>query len=199
MKFDAYAVAHESEELILADRLRRMEDATSLMIIERIWAMPNANTFSIPPIAKLLKEEVGSGFWVDPFARNSAWATVTNDINPDTSAQFHLDAVEFLQKFETSSVDGVLFDPPYSPRQIKEVYDAIGIPLTMETTQARFWARVKDEIARVVKPGGKVISCAWNSMGIGQSRGFTITRILLVPHGGWHNDTIVTVEVKQHE
>jgi len=26
--------------------------------------------------------------------------------------------------------------------------------------------------------------------------GFEVTRVLLVPHGGWHNDTIVTVEVK---
>ena len=27
--------------------------------------------------------------------------------------------------------------------------------------------------------------------------GFEIEEILLVPHGGWHNDTIVTVERKQ--
>ena len=27
----------------------------------------------------------------------------------------------------------------------------------------------------------------------------TIERILLVPHGGWHNDTICTVEVKTRE
>ena len=26
--------------------------------------------------------------------------------------------------------------------------------------------------------------------------GFELTRVLLVPHGGLHNDTIVTVEVK---
>jgi hypothetical protein len=29
--------------------------------------------------------------------------------------------------------------------------------------------------------------------------GFNITRILLVPHGGWHNDTICTVEVKRKQ
>lgn len=36
----------------------------------------------------------------------------------------------------------------------------------------------------------------WNSGGIGNKYGFEITRILLVPHGGWHNDTICTVEIK---
>lgn len=54
----------------------------------------------------------------------------------------------------------------------------------------------KKQIARIVKHGGKVISFGWNSGGIGKKLGFEITRILLVPHGGHHNDTIVTVETK---
>ena len=32
--------------------------------------------------------------------------------------------------------------------------------------------------------------------GIGKKYGFEIEEILLVPHGGWHNDTIVVVERK---
>jgi hypothetical protein len=31
---------------------------------------------------------------------------------------------------------------------------------------------------------------------MGKTNGFEIEEILLVPHGGWHNDTIVTVERK---
>lgn len=45
--------------------------------------------------------------------------------------------------------------------------------------------------------GGKVITFGWNSGGIGKTNGFEISRILLVPHGGWHNDTICTVEIKK--
>ena len=56
---------------------------------------------------------------------------------------------------------------------------------------------LKNEIARVVKSGGKVISFGWNSGGIGKKNGFDIERILLVPHGGPHNDTIVTVDIKR--
>lgn len=47
-----------------------------------------------------------------------------------------------------------------------------------------------------MKVGGKVISFGWNSGGIGMKYGFEIERILLVAHGGWHNDTICTIERK---
>ena len=108
-----------------------------------------------------------------------------------------MDALDFLRMFEDESVDGVLYDPPYSNRQVSEVYKGVGLPVTNETTQSTFWSRQKKEIARILKPGGKVISFGWNSGGVGKKRNFEILRVLLVPHGGHHNDTIVTVEVKK--
>lgn len=53
-----------------------------------------------------------------------------------------------------------------------------------------------DEIARIVAPGGLVISFGWDSTGMGKGRGFETVEILLVNHGACHNDTIVTVERK---
>ena len=41
-----------------------------------------------------------------------------------------------------------------------------------------------------------MICCGWNSEGIGKKRGFEILEVLLVPHGGSHNDTIVVVNRK---
>ena len=108
-----------------------------------------------------------------------------------------MDALDFLKQFEDESVNGVLFDSPFSNRQIVECYKNVGKHIFQETTQASFWGNLKKEIARIVKPKGKVISFGWNSGGIGKTNGFIITRILLVAHGGWHNDTICTVEVKQ--
>jgi len=163
------------------------------MQIERKWAMPNSETFSIKPIKELLQKEVDDGIWLDPFARNSKIATITNDLNPNCDTDYHMEATDFLKMFPNEYADGVLFDPPYSPRQIKECYEGIGIKEF--NTKMDFYSNVKDEIARVVKPGGKVISFGWNSMGMGKNRGFEIKRILLVPHGGAKNDTIVTVEV----
>lgn len=107
-----------------------------------------------------------------------------------------MDALDFLKMFNDSSVDGILYDPPYSPRQVSECYQNFGLEITMKTTQASFWANHKKEIARILKKGGKVITFGWNSGGIGKTYGFKIERILLVPHGGWHNDTICVVEVK---
>mgnify|MGYP003765580459 FL=1 len=166
------------------------------MIIERKWSMPNKNTFQIKPIKELLKEEMNDGIWIDPFANSSKLATITNDLNPDYDTDYHMDALDFLKMFESESVDGVLYDPPYSPRQVSECYKNVGVEVTQQTTQASFWSKHKDEIARILKPNGKVICFGWNSMGCGLKRGFEMKRILLVPHGGNHNDTIVTVEVK---
>lgn len=93
-------------------------------------------------------------------------------------------------------MSGVCYDPPYSPRQIKECYDDIGKSLTSRDTSAAFWEDQKKEIARIVQDGGYAISFGWNSEGIGKKYGFEIVEILLVAHGGCHNDTICTVERK---
>lgn len=168
--------------------------------IERIWSMPNKNTFEIPPIKALLEEEVDlRKYWIDPFANRNKIASVTNDLNLEYDTDYHLDALDFLKLFEDASVDGVLYDPPYSPRQVSECYNDVGYTVTWDTTKASFWGNHKREISRIVKIGGKVITFGWNSGGIGYKYCFEIERILLVPHGGWHNDTICTVEVKTHE
>jgi len=167
------------------------------MIIDRVWAMPNSETFKIKPIAELLQGEMGKDvMWVDPFAGWNSPAFYTNDIDPDTPTDHHLDALDYLKLFGDEAVSGVLFDPPYSPRQVAECYKALGKTVNMKTTQSSYWAKLKREIARIVKLNGKCISFSWNSGGIGKSYGFEIKRILLVPHGGWHNDTIVTIERK---
>lgn len=166
---------------------------------ERKWAMPSKNTFKIKPIKELLNEEltllykeVKEPIILDPFANEGKLGTITNDLNPKYDTDFHLDALTFLKQFADNSVDCVLYDPPYSVTQVKQVYDSIGEAITNEC-RSDYWRDVKREIARVLKVGGKVISCSWNSGGIGKTLGMEIERILLVPHGGIHNDTIVVV------
>jgi hypothetical protein len=170
------------------------------MIINRSWAMPNHNTFSIKPIGILVEKYLVDGKWLDPFSRNSPFKnkTITNDLNKDFEADYHLEALDFLKQFNNNSIDGVLFDPPYSPRQISECYKNVGRDVHMKDTQSSFYTERKQEVARIVKQGGIVISFGWNSGGIGKTLGFEIIEILLIAHGGAHNDTICTVEVK-HE
>ncbi|MEG0836059.1 MAG: hypothetical protein RR413_11505, partial [Christensenellaceae bacterium] len=178
---------------------RKVNDTESIQI-ERIWSMPNKNTFEIRPIKALLQDEVDlSQYWIDPFANRNKMASVTNDLSTEYDTDYHLDALDFLRLFGDASVDGVLYDPPYSPRQVSECYNDVGYSVTWDTTKASFWGNHKREISRIVKIGGKVITFGWNSGGIGYKYGFEIQRILMVPHGGWHNDTICTVEVKTHD
>lgn len=168
------------------------------MKIERIWAMPNKWTFTIKPIKDLLKEEIGGGVIVDPFCGNNSPATITNDLNPDIKADYHLDALDFLKKLKTESADYVLFDPPYSITQAKQCYSGFGMnELKIKPTSMAYWKECKDEIKRILKTNGKVICFGWNSMGLGKNRGFEMIKILLVPHGGSKNDTICTVEIKK--
>ncbi len=177
----------------------RKKKINSDIILERVWAMPNKNTFEIKPIHDLITDELTDGVWIDPFANRNKLATITNDLSMEFDTDYHLDALDFMRLFDDESIDGVLYDPPYSPRQVSECYNNVGLSVTWDTTKASFWGNHKREISRIVKIGGKVITFGWNSGGIGYKYGFEIQRILLVPHGGWHNDTICTVEVKTHE
>lgn len=163
--------------------------------INRKWNMPSRHTFLIPAISALVKKYVKDGIgWVDPFAGENSPAEFTNDMNPNKPAKFHLHAKEFAQQLD-GKFKGVLFDPPYSLRQVKECYDEIGVKLFQEDTQ-RFPQNVKELIAPKIEDNGIAITFGWNSQGFGKNLGFKMIEILLVPHGRGHNDTIVTVEIK---
>jgi len=160
--------------------MAKLEKA-ELMIIERAWAMPNKRTFQIPPIVKLRREEllIGREFICDPFPFEG-----------------DVDCFDYLKTFNDESVEFVELDPPYTKRQVAEHYKKNGGQVTGWHTSSSWIAKVKNETARIMKPGGKVITYGYNSTGLGKSRGFEIIKILLVCHGAEHNDTICTVERK---
>lgn len=171
------------------------------MRIEREWAMPSHETFTIAPIRKLIDRYMNgdlldnrtAGEWIDPFCRQSVFKTrckFTNDLNPEFAGTHNVDALEFLKGFDAGSFDGVLFDPPFSAIQAKEEYNGFG----GETDTCRsFWADRKREAARVLKAGAIAICCGWTSLGLGKVNGMEMIEVLLVNHGQ-QNDTIVTVE-----
>ena len=134
---------------------------------------------------------------IDPFANNSKIATVTNDLNPDFNTDFHLDAFDFLKMFDNNSIDVVLYDPPYSTRQVSESYKNIGKEVTALDTSANWRKKHLDEIQRILKPNGIAICFGWNTNGVGKTRGFEMVEVLIVAHGGIHNYTICTVEIKK--
>ena len=90
-----------------------------------------------------------------------------------------------------------MYDPPYSVRQASECYKHFGIGIKQKDTQSSWRAKHLDEISRILKPQGLLISFGWNTNGGGKKRGFKQLEILIVAHGASHNDTLVTVELKR--
>jgi hypothetical protein len=158
----------------------------------REWVMPSRWTFTMKPVKRLLeKYGVGKG-WIDPFAGENSPAELTNDIEGRGNGS-SLDGLLFLKFIYHNTADGALFDPPYSVEQCLRKYT----PKQNGTAgRAEYWAKCKDEIARIVKPSGLCFSFGWDSTGMGKKRGFEILEIKLLCHGACHNDTIITVERK---
>ena len=166
------------------------------MKINRVWAMPNKWTFKIKPIKELLERYVkDSENWVDPFAGMNSPAKITNDLNPKMKTIYHLKAIDFVKQLD-GKYKGILFDPPYSGRQVKECYNDLSIDVQRDDTNSFFYWSVKREVAKKIKKNGIAISFGWNSNGFGKKLGFEIIEILLVAHGSNHNDTICVVERK---
>lgn len=161
----------------------------------RTWAMPNKFTFQIKPIAEFVQRYLTHSLVsVDPFCGASTLATHRNDL-----ASGGMDAENYLKHLKAEGVkaDLVLFDPPYSPRQISECYKSVGLEVGMKETQnAALYARVRNAIDPILCPGAVVLSFGWNSCGMGKERGFQLEEILMCCHGAAHNDTICLAERK---
>lgn len=124
----------------------------------------------------------------DPFARNCRIAgEYTNDIDPDTAATHHLDALDFMCSQQSGFFDGVIFDPPFSPHQA-ERYE-VGHQ-NIYTTPG-YVKQIMQEIERVLKPGGYMLKFGFNSTR--HSPNFDLVKMWVVNIGGNHNDTIMTL------
>lgn len=166
------------------------------MTIRREWAMPNSDTFSVPIIGMFVKKYLErSSVSVDPFSRNKRWFTHTNDLNPNTDAEYHMEARDFLKMLLSKGItaDLFIFDPPYSPRQISECYTSAGLKAVMSDTQnSKLVKECRDLIRQIATTNAVCLSFGWNSAGMG--KGWDIEEIMMVAHGGCHNDTICMAE-----
>ena len=140
----------------------------------------------------------------DPFSNNKTTrrqgtTLITNDMNPKFNSTYNMEANDFAELMEKKgkAFDLILFDPPYSLRQLKDHYENIGAKLPHWQTLHQ-WKRAKDSLARCVMPGGYVISFGWHSTGFGRSRGFEKKEVHVMCQVGRDDryDILVTVEQK---
>lgn len=170
------------------------------MKIRREWAMPSKDTFQCSPIRSFVESYLqNSKISVDPFARNFQGCTYTNDLNPNTSAQYHMNALEFLKMLKDRNIqpDLVVFDPPYSLNQCISSYSQVGVtekPPIDINTNAVGWYQEKDIIAQIMDVNGVFLHFGWHTNGMGFKRGFNIQEIFIVAHGRCHYDTLCMAE-----
>jgi hypothetical protein len=116
------------------------EVAVAPPVLESAWAMPNTNTFRIPPIAELLRLFVGRGDgWADSFGGSNSPAQHQNGMNGRNRGE----TTTFLERFPDESLQGVILDPSCRPHPTNE--SGAGTALT--NNGGSFIGQVKDVTA----------------------------------------------------
>jgi hypothetical protein len=151
----------------------------------------NRYTFSNKRIRAWVEENC-SGLVLNLFAGNTKLAVdeIRNDIREDMVADFHKDALRFVNEWDGDKFDTVILDPPYSYRKSMEMYAGkISSPFNA----------LKDAIVPILNDGGSVITFGYHSVSMGKQRGFIQDKILLLSHGGAIHDTIAVKEIRINE
>lgn len=135
------------------------------------------------------------GLVIDPFARNCKWADITNDINPETEATYHLDAKEFLdlvlEKHGCNSVKCLIFDPPFSSRQYEKYEKGSPQELVNIYSSPGKIAEIFQVVRKLIKPNGIIIKLGYNT-----SRpilDYELTYLSTTNFGGNRNDVLTTI------
>lgn len=163
----------------------------------RQFGMPSARTFDIPAIRMFIERHIeGARIILDPFCGQSLIGTHRGDVDPEALG-LKVEAREWMAGLIASGfiADVILFDPPYSPRQITEHYKALGRTCGRGDTQnGKLYAECRAAFERLTVPGSVVLSFGWNSQGMGKT--WARLETMLCHHGGAHNDTICVADLK---
>ncbi len=155
-------------------------------ILDYIKCPLNRYTFKVKPIRQWV-ERTCEGKTLNLFAGITKLDIdeVRNDLDPESLADFRMDALEFIKQWDGVKFDTILLDPPYAYRKSMEMYGG---------RMCSPFRQMKDEIPMILNPGGIVITFGYHSNTMGAGRGFHTERIGLFSHGGAIHDTIASVE-----
>lgn len=112
---------------------------------------------------------------------------VRNDVRVDMPSDYHMDALDFVKRWGGVKFNTIILNPPYSYLKTMEMYeDGVSSPFN----------QLKNEIDRIIKPHGVVITFGYHSNVMGKNRDYEQEHILLMSHGGAIHDTIAVIERK---
>jgi predicted membrane-bound spermidine synthase len=144
-------------------------------------------TFDSPKIKKWV-EDRAKGKVLNLFAGKNKLNLdeIRNDIDKTMVADYHKDALDFVkgckEKFDT-----IILDPPYAYRKAMEMYNG---------NYSSKFKQLADEIPRILKKDGIVISFGYHSTFLGKKRGFKLNELCVFAHGGSQHCTIGIIEDK---
>lgn len=143
-------------------------------------------TFESPKIKKWV-EENSSGKCLNLFAGKTKLNLdeVRNDIDKDVLADYHLDAYDFVKQCN-DEFDTIILDPPYAYRKAMEMYKG---------NYTSKFKLIADEVPRLLKDGGKVISFGYHTTFLGKKRNAELYKLCVFAHGGAQHATIGIIEI----
>lgn len=113
-----------------------------------------------------------------------------NEFRVDKSNEFSPnwcgDAFEFIKNTDMK-FDTIVLDPPYNLRKAREKY---------EGRYVGSLTKIKNKLDNIITDKGRVISFGYDTVGMGNIRGYAKIAICVVCHNGDHNDTLGLVEDK---
>lgn len=146
-------------------------------------------TFKSPKIKKWI-EDRSKGNVLNLFAGKTKLNLneVRNDINKKMSADFYMDALDFVKEWSGDKFDTIILDPPYSYRKSMEMYDG--------NLNSRF-KLIADNIPKILNNKGLVISFGYHSSFMGKIRKFELKELCIFAHGGAQHCTIGIIEIRK--
>lgn len=166
-------------------RLKKMtKDTNEWSPFRRLWATYSMMVQTIEGAKPQLD------LAIDPFARNCTWAfPMTNDVNPNTRANYNLDAEEFLDiAFKGAGRYWIgLLDPPFSDRMSKDKYGTSNL----YASDSGKMKRIQQRLANLIHTGGYIIKAGYNTNP--PARGWELQEVAIVALGASRNDVLFSV------
>jgi len=161
------------------------------MKVELIKTNLKRYTFESPKIKKWV-EDNSKGKVLNLFAGRTKLNLdeVRNDLDKEMNADYHKDALDFVLEWKGEKFDTIILDPPYSYRKSMEMYKG--------NRNSRF-KLIADNLSRLLKEDGIIISFGYHSTFMGNKRGFELKKMCIFAHGGSQHCTIGIIEREEKE
>jgi len=143
-------------------------------------------TFQSPKIRKWV-EERSKGKVLNLFAGITKLNLdeIRNDIDKEALAEYHKEAIQFVEEWVGDDFDTIILDPPYAYRKAMEMYKG--------NYNSKF-KLLADKVLDILKKDGIVISFGYHSTFLGKKRKAQLNELCVFAHGGAQHCTIGIVE-----